>query len=140
MNKAAIKLIHQLAKKPKMLFLLDSLGALLTAVLLLVILQNFSPSIGMPKTALTLLLSAAVCLFFYSAACFLLLKEKWGVFIRIISAANALYCLMTLLLLIVHYKQITYLGLAYFLGETAIILGLVCIELKTAAKNLNRHA
>jgi hypothetical protein len=34
----------------------------------------------------------------------------------------------------VHYKQITYLGLAYFLGETAIILGLVCIEFKTAAK------
>jgi hypothetical protein len=76
MNKAAKKLIHQLAKNPKMLFLLDSLGALLTAVLLLVILQNFSPSIGMPKTAMNLLLGAAVCLFFYSAACFLLLKKN----------------------------------------------------------------
>jgi hypothetical protein len=48
MIKAAKKLIHQLAKNPKMLFLIDSLGALLTAVLLLVILQNFSPCIGMP--------------------------------------------------------------------------------------------
>jgi len=138
MNKAIEKLAHQLAENPKMLFLIDSIGALLTAFLLFTLLQNFSPSTGMPKKALSLLLGTALCLFFYSAACFLLLKEKWSVFIRIISASNSLYCLLTLLLLIVHYKQITYLGLAYFIGETAVILGLVCIELKTAAKISNK--
>lgn len=137
MNKFTKKLTRQLAQNPKMLFLTDSIGALLSAAVLFLMLQNLSPFIGMPETALMLLLKTAACLFLYSAVCFLLLREKWGVFISIISAANALYCLLTLLFLILHYKELTCLGLVYFIGETALIIVLVYIELQTAAEILS---
>ncbi|TPG44185.1 hypothetical protein EAH81_06020 [Flavobacterium pectinovorum] len=134
MDRIINKLTDQLAQKPKTLFLIDSLGALLTAQFLFIILQNFSPYIGMPKTVLNLLWWAAVCFFFYSAFCFLFLKEKWAFFIRLVSIANALYCLLTLAFLFMHYKELTHLGLAYFIVETAIISVLVYIELKVSAK------
>lgn len=134
MDRGIKKLTHQLARKPRTLFLIDSLGALLTALFLFVILRHFSPYIGMPKTVLGLLCMTAACFFLYSAACFLLVKEKWAFFIRLISFANALYCLVNLILIGLHYKGITNLGLAYFAGETAIICALVYIEFHVSAK------
>lgn len=128
------KLTDQLVKKPKTLFLIDSLGALLTALLLFFVLRNFCPYIGMPEAVLNLLWPIAAYFFFYSAACFLFLKGKWAVFLRIISFANSLYCLLTLILLFIHYKQLTNLGLVYFSAETAIIGGLVYIEHQVLAK------
>lgn len=134
MNQAVKKITDHLAQKPRTLFLIDSAGALLSALLLLAALRYFSPHIGMPKTVLKLLWSAAGCFFFYSACCFLLLRERWAVFIRIIGFANALYCVLTLALIFLHYKGLTPLGLAYFTGETALICALACIELQAAAK------
>lgn len=113
---------------------MDSIGAFLTALILFAVLRNFNPYFGMPQTILTLLLAIAVCLCMYSAACFLLLKEKWALYIRIISFANLLYCVLTVMLLFIYYHQLTALGLIYFLGETAIILLLAYIELRAAAK------
>jgi len=134
MNRALEKWTNQFVKKPKTLFLMDSIGAFLTALILFAVLRNFNHYFGMPKTILTLLLAIAVCLCMYSAACFLLLKEKWPLYIRIISFANLLYCVLTVILLFIYYEQLTALGLIYFLGETAIILLLVYIELRAATK------
>ena len=134
MDRVIKELTDQLAKRPKTLFLIDSVGALLTALFLFVILRNFSPYIGMPKRVLNLLWPIAACFFFYSATCFLFLKEKWVFFIRIIIFANSLYCLLTLMILFMHYKQLTNLGLAYFSAEIAIIGGLIYIELQVSAK------
>jgi hypothetical protein len=87
---------------------------LLTAVLLFVILQisalyrhaknNANPSCG-----------AALCFFLFGSLLFIA-KRKKERFIRIISAANSLYCLLTLLLLIVHYKHITYFERCKFIN------------------------
>lgn len=127
MDRGIKKLTYQLAKKTKTLFLIDSLGALLTALFLFVLQQHFSPYIGMPKTVLNLLCITAACFFLYSAACFLLVKGKWTFFIILISFANSIYCLVTLGLICIHYKGLTKLGLAYFSAETAIICALVYI-------------
>lgn len=132
MDRNFTKLTHQLAGKPRLLFLIDSMGALISALLLWILLQDFSPRTGMPQTALLLLLGAAGCLVLYSGACFLLLRGKWAFFIRIISAANSLYCLLTLSLVIMHHKNLAFFGAVYFSGETALILALAWIELKTA--------
>lgn len=134
MNSVIKKLTDQLTQKPKTLFLINSLGALLTALFLFVILRNFTPYIGMPKKVLNVLWPTAACFFFYSATCFILLKGKWTLFITIISFVNSLYCLLILILLFVYYKQLTNLGLAYFSLETAIICALVYIELQVLAK------
>jgi O-antigen/teichoic acid export membrane protein len=126
------KLTLLCAQNPKMLLLADTLGALLSALLLWALIQDFSPATGMPQSALSLLLTAAGCLLLYSGACFLLVKEKWAFFIRTLSAANCFYCLLALLMLIIHHKNLTFFGAVYFSGETALILALAWIELGTA--------
>lgn len=64
------------AQNPKMLLLADTLGALLSALLLWALMQDFSPATGMPQSALSLLLAAAGCLLLYSGSCFLLVKKN----------------------------------------------------------------
>lgn len=134
MHRVIKKLTDQLAEKPKILFLIDSMGALLSTLLLFVIQQHFISDIGIPKPVLSILWPIAACLFIYSAGCFLLLKGEWTFFIPIIVSANSLYCLLTLILLFLHYKGLTNLGLAYFSAETAVICTLVYIELLVSAK------
>lgn len=134
MNRIIKELTNQLVKKPKTLFLIDSIGAFLTALLLFVVLRNLTKYFGMPKNTLTILWSAAACLCFYSAVCFLFLKSKWKLYIKIISFANLFYCMLTSGFLFIHNDEITALCLIYFLLEIAIICLLVCIELTVAAK------
>ncbi|MEN8696651.1 MAG: hypothetical protein ABF317_05040 [Bacteroidia bacterium] len=58
------------AKDPKQLFLVDALGAALSAVLLGVVLVNYEPIFGIPSDSLSLL--AAVPYFFavYDVVCY----------------------------------------------------------------------
>jgi hypothetical protein len=137
MNSVFIKITNQLVRKPKMIFLIDSLGALLTTLLLFGVLRNLEDYFGMPKTTLTFLSAIAACFCFYSTTCFLFLNGKWTLFIRIISITNLLYCVLTLRLLFVHYTQLTTLGVTYFLVEIAIVCGLVIFEVSVGTKILN---
>jgi len=128
------KIIKQLTSEPKKLFLIDSIGALTTAFLLFVVLRNFNEYFGMPKRILTYLSVIAVWFFIYSTTCFFVIKANWTPFIKGISIANLLYCVFTIGLVIFYYPQLTTIGIAYFLGEIAIICGLVCIELNVATE------
>lgn len=126
------RITNHLMEKPKLIFLIDSAGALLTFILLFGVLRNFEDYFGLPKPKLTFLAVCAVCLCLYSLTCFLFVKHKWTFFIRIISVANLLYCILTGLLLIVYRSQLTSLGVVYFLVEIAIVCALVLLELKFA--------
>lgn len=131
--KSIIKnIIIQLASQPRILFLVDSVGALLTTLSLFVVLSTFHELIGMPLSVLTYLSILSVCFCLYSAACFLFLKRNWVPFIRIIGIANLLYCVLTMTLVLVYYSQLTPLGVAYFLGEIMIVGVIVYIELHVA--------
>ncbi|MCH5720554.1 hypothetical protein [Niabella hibiscisoli] len=132
MNRNVKAITNYFIKRPRNIFLLDSLGAMLTAFFLLVVLRSFSKHIGIPKTTLTYLSIVAACFCFYSAACFLFLKKNWARFIRLIGMANLLYCMVTLGLLMHYAALLTTMGLAYFLGEIIIIGSIVYIELKVA--------
>ncbi len=132
MKNTISKIIKQLSLMPKKLFLIDSLGALVTAFFLFIVLKDFNEYFGMPITILNYLSSIAACLCIYSITCFVIIKKNWIPFIRIISTANILYCILTIGLIILYQSQLTIFGKAYFLGEIAIILGLVYIELNVA--------
>lgn len=139
MIKTESKIIKQFLSEPKKLFLLDSIGALTTAFLLYIVLRNFNEYIGMPERILTYLSVIAICFCIYSTVCFFVIKANWTPFIKIISIANLLYCVLTISLVIFYAPQLTAIGLAYFLGEIAIIFGLVYIELNVASEiNKNR--
>ena len=132
------KTIKHLAEKPKTLFLIDSLGALLTAFLLFIVLRNYNECFGMPEAILTTLSAIAAGFFIFSISCFLLLNKNWIPFIMCIVTVNILYCILTIILLIFYYPQLTILGITYFIGEIVIIAGLVYIELNVA-KEIRRN-
>ena len=134
MNRIINKLINYLAEKQKTLFLIDSLGAFLTSFFLFVIMRQFNEYFGMPKTVLTYLFEIAICFCIYSTICFLFLKRRWTLFIRIIGIANLLYCALTIGLLIKYYPLLTIIGTIYFLIEIVIICGLSYVELNVATE------
>ena len=115
-----------------MLFLIDSLGAMLTAFFLFIVLRNFNEYFGMPQTILIYLSVIAAIFCIFSTACFFFLKDNWIPFIRAIGIANFLYCILTVGLLIIYFPILTIIGITYFLVEIAIICVLVYIELKAA--------
>lgn len=139
MNSIINKLINHLAEKRRTLFLIDSLGAALTAFFLFVIMRQFNEYFGMPTTALTYLFVIAICFSIYSAVCFLFLKGCWTPFIRIIGVANLLYCALTIGLLIKYYPLLTIIEATYFLVEIVIICGLSYIELKVSSRNKEKR-
>jgi hypothetical protein len=134
MIKTASKIIKQLSSKPKKLFLIDSIGALTTSFLLFVILRNFNEYFGMPEIVLTYLSVIAFLIFIYSTTCFFVIKANLTPFIKGISIANLIYCGLTIGLVIFYNPQLTTIGTAYFVGEIAIIIGLVFIELNVATE------
>lgn len=127
-------ILKQLALKPKILFLIDSLGALVTAFFLFFILRTFHAHFGMPQTILIYLSIVAIVFCLYSITCFLFLNNNWQPFLRIISIANLLYCCLTIGLVLYYYQRLTVLGMTYFSIEIIVICMLVFVELKTLDK------
>lgn len=129
------KLINHFSEKQKTLFLIDSVGAFMTAFSLFVIVRQFYEYFGMPKNELTYLSVIAVFYSIYSAACFLFLKVGLTLFIKFIGIANLIYCALTIVLMIKYYPLLTVVGTTYFLIEIVIICGLSYVELNVATRN-----
>ncbi|TAE28111.1 MAG: hypothetical protein EAZ91_15025 [Cytophagales bacterium] len=128
-------MILELLKNPKRLFLIDSLGAMLTLFGLIGILLPLKKWFGMPRQTLLLLAVIALGLAIYSGCCLLFVKRNWRPFLKIVSVANLLYCALTAGMVITHYAQLTALGVAYFVAEIGIVCGLVYVEYQTIAQS-----
>jgi len=129
------KLIKYFIEKQKTLFLIDSVGAFMTAFSLFVVMRQFNEYFGMPKNELTYLSVIAICLCIYSVTCFLFIKGDFTPFIRFIGVANLIYCALIIGLLIKYYPSLTIIGTIYFLSEIVIICILSYIELNVAKRN-----
>lgn len=121
-------MLKTLTTKPKTIFLIDGLGAMLTAILLAFVLTNFEVYFGMPVNVLHCLAAVACVFMLYSLACYALLKSRWRSFLRIIMVANLLYCGLTIALVWYYYSRLTPLGIIYFLLECLVIISLVWLE------------
>ena len=128
--------LNRLMNQPKKIFLLDGVGALVSAFFLGVVLVRFENLIGMPLNVLYLL--AIIPCFFavYSFYCHFVLKNNWSVFLKIIAVANLSYCILTIGLLFVYYQSLSVLGLLYFLVEQMLIGILIALELKASLKDI----
>jgi len=131
--------IKTLTLKPKIVFLIDGLGAVLTAIHLITV-KTFNEYFGMPLKTLTVLSIIAFIFAIYSLSCFAFSDNNSQKLLRPIIVANLTYCILTLGIVIYFYNKLTILGLTYFFGEILIISGLVYIELKTlkASKQKNQ--
>ncbi len=124
--------IEYLRKKPKRLFLIDGLGALVTLFFLAVVLTRFQEYIGMPKKELYFLSIFAVIFSVYSITCYLLKPVNWNILLRIIAFANLVYCFITIGYICYFYEHLTVIGLLYFIIEILIIFVLINLELTVA--------
>ncbi|AHM62826.1 hypothetical protein D770_22905 [Flammeovirgaceae bacterium 311] len=132
---------HKLNKiEPRKLFLIDSLGGLLSAIMLGLILTRFENTFGMPEEVLYPLAFMACIFFTYSFICFLSKTANWRPYMKIIAITNLMYCCLTIVLIIYLYQKLTVLGLMYFILEIIVITVLAIVELKTAAHLMYRKA
>lgn len=126
---------NRVSKLPiNQLFLIDGIGALVSAVFLGVVLVRLEPIVGMPLYALYLLAFLALIFAAYSLSCYAFNQSNQK-YLRFIALVNGSYCLLTLGLVIFYFKSLTYLGILYFGVEIIIILSLVRLEWNHQARN-----
>lgn len=119
-------LITQL--NPKKLFLIDFIGAIVSAISLGIILPKLQAYIGMPLNVLYLLAIIPVFFFIYSFYAYLYANTNWKPYLRFIAIANFLYCCLTFCLLIFYKNEVTFLGVGYFILEIIIVILLAFVE------------
>lgn len=116
------------------LFLIDGIGAVITALLLSQVLARYEPVFGMPASLLCILAGVAACFAVYSLTCYWRIKEGGAAFLTSIAVANTLYCIATLGIVAYRFHTLTWLGVAYFIGEVLVVMSLVGVELSAARK------
>jgi hypothetical protein len=110
------------------LFLVDGLGALVSALLLGIALPAVQEWIGMPTPVLYVLATIAVLFAVNAVSAHQFAGDRASQWLRVIMVANLLYCALTGSLVVLHFLELTAWGTAYFATEIAIILGLVLLE------------
>lgn len=128
-------MIKEIISNPRKVFLIDSIGAIVSAVSLGVILVQFKIYFGMPIDVLYILALIPCFFAIYSFFCYWKFPESWRLFMIAIAISNLLYCFLSMILVYQFHGQLTTLGFVYFLLEFVIVIGVVSIELKTATKN-----
>ncbi len=118
---------------PKQLFLMDGLGALLSAFMLGFVLVKFESIFGMPALVLYWLAGLAGIFAIYSFSCFIGFGKNWRIYLKAIALVNLTYCGLTLSLVIYLYQLLTIWGFIYFMLEIIIVVTLSVIELKKAS-------
>lgn len=116
----------------KKIFLIDSLGALISAFLLGIVLVRFEIVFGMPKEGLFILSILACFLALYSFVNYILVIKNWRFYLKIIAWINLIYCCLTIGFITYFHRKVTALGCAYFFIEIIIILILANIEINVA--------
>lgn len=125
-----MQLLHKL--QPKTIFLIDGMGALVSAILLGLVLTKLETFFGLPKNVLYVLAGIALLLAVYSISNAFTQPANPSKRLKLIAVANLLYCLLTFVLLFIFFPQLTVYDLLYFMGELLIILSLASLELKAA--------
>ena len=124
----------------KALFLIDGLGALLSAFLLGVVLVKLENIFGIPTKVLYILASLPCVFALYDLYAYLIVKKNQKYFLITIAVMNLSYCFISIGLAYQHYQQITVFGWIYILLEIIILIVLIIIEFQTAAQLASRNS
>ena len=115
----------------KKILLLDSLGALLTAINLLVIplLESYT---GIPRDIALILVPLPILYSIFSLFSYKFGNDNWRSLLKMIAIANLFYCCLTLYITWINFDTFKILGIIYFIVEILIIVVLAIFELKIA--------
>ena len=120
--------------KPKKLFLIDAIGALISSTFIAFGVFYLDDFIGMPKKILIILSLIPILYFFYSFTNYLKTYKNQNLKspLRTIAISNLCYSVLTLSLLFYFYSIITVLEMTYFILEILILIILSIAELKAS--------
>ncbi|MDW3192068.1 MAG: hypothetical protein R8G66_06880 [Cytophagales bacterium] len=124
--------IERVSQDPHFIFLIDGIGANITALSLLLVLPNLPEVFTMPANILNYLGTIALVFATYSLCNFFLKPRKAKLLIWIIAIANLAYCLFSGLIVARLLCRLSMLDVVYFLGEILIVAVLATIEFKVA--------
>ncbi|MCW7483067.1 hypothetical protein [Leptospira kanakyensis] len=122
--------IQFLKNNPRYIFLIDGLGAILSGVLLSLVLPLFVGLLGMPINTLYILSILPFVYAIYSLLCYFLNPFQWKFYLRVIAAANFLYCVFTMFYLVLNLEQTTVICEIYFVLEMIVVVSLASFEWK----------
>ncbi len=128
------QIVEKLKHHPKKLFLIDGLGAMVSAFLLGVVLVRLERYFGIPPSTLYFLATLPILFAIYDFYCYRKENDVLGQFLKGIAVANLSYCCLSLGFAFYHSNTITNLGWAYVLGEIFIVVLLATIELGVAKR------
>ena len=121
-------------KDPRMLFLIDGLGAMLSALLLGIVLVKLEKLFGIPKTTLYLLAVIPCAFAVYDLCCYCIKNIDMPRCLKGIAYMNILYCCLSIVLALYHFQKIKFFGWLYITLEIIIIIALAIYELKVSVK------
>jgi len=127
-------MIVKIISNPKKLFLIDGLGAILSAFLLGVVLVKYESVFGIPLTTLYFLAAIPVLFAMHDLCCSKKNNDQIGKLLKRVAILNFLYCCISIVLAFYHFKTITIFGWTYILVEILIVLILAIIEYKVASR------
>ena len=122
----------RLINKPRQLFLIDGVGALLSAFLLGVVLVKLERFFGIPPSALYVLAAIPIGFAIYDFICYKSVSSNYSIFLKIIAKLNITYCVLSVGYGIYHSATITLWGWAYIISEVLIVFFLAELEIKAA--------
>ena len=120
----------------KLLLWLDTFGALLSAFLLGVCLVHFQPLFGIPISALRLLAIFPVIFACYDFYYLLLKPNHLTTGLKGIAIANVFYCVLSIVVSMKYFNDVTLLGWGYIIIELILVLILAIIEFRTASNSV----
>lgn len=116
------------------LFLIDGIGALLSAILLWLV-YYCRNIFAVPDSMYHQLIAFPVFFACYSLTCLLIKPRSWKIFLAIVTVSNVLYAGYSLLLVSHYADQLTIYGIIYFLLEIVGIIALVYVEISFLKQN-----
>lgn len=127
-----MNLIPYVKQNPRILFLFDGIGAVISALSLAFLLAPFPEFFGIPSNIAYSFTVLAFIFAIYSLSCYWINPKIPKYFLRIIAIANFSYCILSLSALFFLWSEITIWGTLYILGEKLIVLSLVYLEIKVS--------
>lgn len=124
------KAVHFFTNRPSRLFLLDGIGAILSAALLLLLHFVFQVTNGLPPLIVYALVAAALFLSAYSLTCSWLLRRCHAHYLCGIALLNGMYLLTVWILLVLYCSRLHPILIICFILESVVLGFLIYLELK----------
>ena len=124
--------INNILSHPRMMFIIDAMGATISSIMLGVVLVCFQGLVGMPLTALEYLSGSAFAIALFSWSCYLGFEKFGKHLFKVIGFINILYCLVSIGFVLYYNQELTSIGYLYFIVEILIIAMIAYIEIKVS--------